>query len=112
MSSRQFFPRTMLKDQPPVETTTTIHFPDVTADHFRLLLEFIYKGQVALPTIDHVKGLKDLLELLQYENVESLVERPEAATPEPEPERASTSRAVQKKDKDVVEKEKEKERSK
>jgi BTB/POZ domain len=65
-----------LKDQPLIEATTTIHFPDICAVHFRLLLEFIYKGQVKLQSADHVKGLKELLELLQCDVVQSDVVEP------------------------------------
>lgn len=54
----------ILEDTPLVEGVTTIHFPDVQANYFRLLLDFLYSGETCVPA-DEVEYLHELLALLQ-----------------------------------------------
>lgn len=54
----------ILEDTPLIEGTTTVHFPDVQVNYFRLLLDFLYSGQAYVPAND-VCNLQDLLALLQ-----------------------------------------------
>ncbi len=43
---------------------TTIHFPDIHINFFRMLLDFLYSGQTYVP-VDELEQLQDLLALLQ-----------------------------------------------
>lgn len=54
----------ILEDTPLVEGITTVHFPDVQANYFRLLLDFLYSGQTYVPA-NEVDYLHELLALLQ-----------------------------------------------
>lgn len=54
----------ILEETPQIECATTIHFPDVEAKYFRLLLDFLYSGQTCVPA-NEVEYLHDLLALLQ-----------------------------------------------
>lgn len=56
--------RMLLEEIPTNEGLTTVHFPDVHVNYFRLLLDFLYSGQTYLPAseVDH---MHDLLALLQ-----------------------------------------------
>jgi hypothetical protein len=54
----------LLEDQPLVEGTTTVHFPDIHVNYFRLLLDFLYSGQAYVPAKE-IEHLQDLLALLQ-----------------------------------------------
>lgn len=54
----------ILEETPQIECATTIHFPDVQAKYFRLLLDFLYSGQTCVPA-NEVEYLHDLLALLQ-----------------------------------------------
>lgn len=54
----------ILEEVPQIECATTIHFPDVEAKYFRLLLDFLYSGQTCVPA-NEVEYLHDLLALLQ-----------------------------------------------
>lgn len=54
----------ILEDVPLVEGITTVHFPDVHANYFRLLLDFLYSGETCVPA-DEVEYLHELLSLLQ-----------------------------------------------
>lgn len=56
--------RMILEDTPLVEGITTVHFPDVQANYFRLLLDFLYSGQTYVPA-NEVDYLHELLALLQ-----------------------------------------------
>ena len=55
----------LLEDTPSQnEGLTTIHFPDIHINYFRLLLDFLYSGQTYVPVYE-LEQLQDLLELLQ-----------------------------------------------
>lgn len=54
----------LLEDIPSHEGVTTVHFPDIHVNYFRLLLDFLYSGQTCVPA-DEVDHLHDLLALLQ-----------------------------------------------
>ncbi|XP_059622381.1 transcription factor Ken 1 isoform X2 [Phlebotomus argentipes] len=54
----------LLEETPSIESVTTVHFPDVQAKYFRLLLDFLYSGQTCVPA-NEVEHLHDLLALLQ-----------------------------------------------
>ncbi|XP_058055017.1 transcription factor Ken 1 [Anopheles bellator] len=56
--------RMILEETPVLESETTVYFPDVQVCYFRLLLDFLYSGQVYVPA-NEVHHLKDLLALLQ-----------------------------------------------
>lgn len=55
----------ILEDTPLVEGITTVHFPDVQANYFRLLLDFLYSGETYVPAneVDYVYELLALLEI-------------------------------------------------
>lgn len=61
-----FFNRMLLEDSTSYHTDglTTIHFPDIHINFFRLLLDFLYSGQTYVP-VDDLEQLQDLLALLQ-----------------------------------------------
>ncbi|XP_055706201.1 transcription factor Ken 1 isoform X1 [Phlebotomus papatasi] len=54
----------LLEETPTIESVTTVHFPDVQAKYFRLLMDFLYSGQTCVPA-NEVEHLHDLLALLQ-----------------------------------------------
>lgn len=54
----------ILEETPMLEGETTVYFPDVQVCYFRLLLDFLYSGQVYVPA-NEVHHLQDLLALLQ-----------------------------------------------
>lgn len=56
----------MLLEESPIHTDglTTIHFPDIHINYFKLLLDFLYSGQTYVP-FDELEQLQDLLALLQ-----------------------------------------------
>lgn len=58
--------RTILEDTPCHlnDGHTTIHFPDIHINYFRMLLDFLYSGQTYVP-VDDLEQLQDLLALLQ-----------------------------------------------
>ncbi|XP_053672932.1 transcription factor Ken 1 [Anopheles nili] len=56
--------RMILEETPMLEGETTVYFPDVQVCYFRLLLDFLYSGQVYVPA-NEVHHLQDLLALLQ-----------------------------------------------
>ncbi|KFB43460.1 AGAP004767-PA-like protein [Anopheles sinensis] len=56
--------RMILEETPILEGETTVYFPDVQVCYFRLLLDFLYSGQVYVPA-NEVHHLQDLLALLQ-----------------------------------------------
>ncbi|XP_049543769.1 transcription factor Ken 1 isoform X1 [Anopheles darlingi] len=56
--------RMILEETPVLEGETTVYFPDVQVCYFRLLLDFLYSGQVYVPASE-VRHLQDLLALLQ-----------------------------------------------
>uniref|UniRef100_A0A6B2EHD3 Putative transcription factor ken 1 n=1 Tax=Phlebotomus kandelakii TaxID=1109342 RepID=A0A6B2EHD3_9DIPT len=56
--------RRLLEETPTIESVTTVHFPDVQAKYFRLLMDFLYSGQTCVPA-NEVEHLHDLLALLQ-----------------------------------------------
>ncbi|CAO1339792.1 unnamed protein product [Diamesa serratosioi] len=58
--------RMLLEDSSSYHTDglTTIHFPDIHINFFRLLLDFLYSGQTYVP-VDDLEQLQDLLALLQ-----------------------------------------------
>ncbi|XP_055590971.1 transcription factor Ken 2-like [Uranotaenia lowii] len=57
--------RMILEETPVLEGITTVHFPDVQVAYFRLLLDFLYSGQVYVRSVEEYHHLQDLLALLQ-----------------------------------------------
>lgn len=55
----------ILEDTPIVEGITTVHFPDVQASYFKMLLDFLYSGETYVPAneVDYVYELLALLEI-------------------------------------------------
>nr|XP_029730950.1 transcription factor Ken 2-like [Aedes albopictus] len=57
--------RMILEDTPILDGITTVYFPDVKVCYFRLLLDFLYSGQVYVRSVEEYHHLQDLLALLQ-----------------------------------------------
>ncbi|EAT46332.1 AAEL002474-PA, partial [Aedes aegypti] len=57
--------RMILEETPILDGITTVYFPDVKVCYFRLLLDFLYSGQVYVRSVDEYHHLQDLLALLQ-----------------------------------------------
>lgn len=57
--------RMILEETPVLDGITTVYFPDVQVCYFRLLLDFLYSGQVYVRSVDEYHHLQDLLALLQ-----------------------------------------------
>ncbi|XP_058837547.1 transcription factor Ken 2 [Topomyia yanbarensis] len=57
--------RMILEDTPVLDGITTVYFPGVQVCYFRLLLDFLYSGQVYVRSVDEYHHLQDLLALLQ-----------------------------------------------
>ncbi|XP_065077991.1 transcription factor Ken 2 isoform X1 [Ochlerotatus camptorhynchus] len=57
--------RMILEDTPILDGITTVYFPDVQVCYFRLLLDFLYSGQVYVRSVEEYHHLQDLLALLQ-----------------------------------------------
>lgn len=55
----------ILEETPILDGITTVYFPDVKVCYFRLLLDFLYSGQVYVRSVDEYHHLQDLLALLQ-----------------------------------------------
>ncbi|GAB0087689.1 Transcription factor Ken [Sergentomyia squamirostris] len=57
--------RRLLEETPTIESVTTVHFPDVQAKYFRLLMDFLYTGQTCVPAneVEHLHGLLRLLQI-------------------------------------------------
>lgn len=55
----------ILEDTPILDGITTVYFPDVKVCYFRLLLDFLYSGQVYVRSVEEYHHLQDLLALLQ-----------------------------------------------
>lgn len=59
--------RMLLEETQFLDCTTTVYFPDVNANYFRSLLDFLYSGQTCIPSND-INYLHDLLLLLQIKS--------------------------------------------
>lgn len=57
--------RMILEETPVLDGVTTVYFPDVQVCYFRLLLDFLYSGQVYVRSVEEYHHLQDLLALLQ-----------------------------------------------
>ncbi|EDS43145.1 conserved hypothetical protein [Culex quinquefasciatus] len=57
--------RMILEETPVLDGVTTVYFPEVQVSYFRLLLDFLYSGQVYVRSVEEYHHLQDLLALLQ-----------------------------------------------
>ncbi|XP_053688833.1 transcription factor Ken 2 [Sabethes cyaneus] len=57
--------RMILEETPVLDGITTVYFPGVQVYYFRLLLDFLYSGQVYVRSVDEYHHLQGLLALLQ-----------------------------------------------
>lgn len=55
----------ILEETPVLDGVTTVYFPEVQVSYFRLLLDFLYSGQVYVRSVEEYHHLQDLLALLQ-----------------------------------------------